>query len=89
MDWPIFWSIWHFNGTKNFPDKGIISTLERYGVAFGRNINAYTSQNETVYNLSDVPVNIPGLIDTCLLDSARLVRFPPISKKKKLISNGV
>jgi zinc protease len=56
-----------FNGTKNFPDKGIINTLERYGVAFGRNINAYTSQNETVYNLSDVPVNIPGLIDTCLL----------------------
>lgn len=56
-----------FNGTKNFPDKGIINTLERYGVAFGRNINAYTSQNETVYNLSNVPVNIPGLIDTCLL----------------------
>jgi zinc protease len=56
-----------FNGTKNFPDKGVINTLERYGVAFGRNINAYTSQNETVYNLSDVPVNIPGLIDTCLL----------------------
>jgi len=56
-----------FNGTKNFPDKGIINTLERYGVAFGRNINAYTSQNETVYNLSDVPVNLPGLIDTCLL----------------------
>lgn len=56
-----------FNGTKNFPDKGIINTLERYGVAFGRNINAYTAQNETVYNLSDIPVNIPGLIDTCLL----------------------
>ena len=56
-----------FNGTKNFPGKGIINTLERYGVAFGRNINAYTSQNETVYNLSDVPVNLPGLVDTCLL----------------------
>lgn len=56
-----------FNGTKNFPEKGIIHTLERHGVAFGRNINAYTSQNETVYNLSDVPVKAPGLIDTCLL----------------------
>ena len=56
-----------FNGTKNFPGKGIINTLEKHGVAFGRNINAYTSQNETVYNLSDVPVNAPGLIDTCLL----------------------
>ncbi|GAP69666.1 predicted Zn-dependent peptidase [Bacteroidales bacterium 6E] len=56
-----------FNGTKNFPGKGIIHSLERHGVAFGRNINAYTSQNETVYNLSDVPVKAPGLIDTCLL----------------------
>ena len=56
-----------FNGTKNFPDKGIISTLEKHGVAFGRNINAYTSFSETVYNLSDVPVTSPGLVDTCLL----------------------
>ncbi len=56
-----------FNGTKHFPGKGILNTLERHGVAFGRNINAYTSQNETVYNLSDVPVDKPGLLDTCLL----------------------
>ena len=56
-----------FNGTEHFPGKGILNTLERHGVAFGRNINAYTSFNETVYNLSDVPVNVPGLVDTCLL----------------------
>ena len=56
-----------FNGTKNFPDKGIINTLEKHGVAFGKNINAYTSFSETVYNLSDVPVTHPGLVDTCLL----------------------
>jgi zinc protease len=56
-----------FNGTKHFPGKGILNTLERHGVAFGRNINAYTSFNETVYNLSDVPVDKPGLVDTCLM----------------------
>ena len=56
-----------FNGTQNFPEKGIIKTLEKYGVAFGRNINAYTAQNETVYNLSDVPTNNVALLDTCLL----------------------
>ncbi len=56
-----------FNGTKNFPKKGIISLLEKYGVSFGRNINAYTTQNETVYNISEVPTNIPELLDTCLL----------------------
>jgi zinc protease len=56
-----------FNGTKHFPGKGILNTLERHGVAFGRNINAYTSFDETVYNLSDVPVDKPGLIDTSLM----------------------
>lgn len=56
-----------FNGTKHFPGKGIIKTLEKHGVAFGRNINAYTNIDETVYNLSEVPVKNPGLLDTCLL----------------------
>ncbi|MDE5612732.1 MAG: insulinase family protein [Odoribacter sp.] len=56
-----------FQGTKNFPGKGIITTLEKHGVAFGRNINAYTAHNETVYNLSSVPTTNPALLDTCLL----------------------
>ena len=30
-----------FNGTKNFPGKGIINMLERHGVDFGRSINAH------------------------------------------------
>jgi zinc protease len=56
-----------FNGTKNFPKKGILNYLEQYGVAFGRNINAYTSVDETVYNLSDVPTNNENLLDSALL----------------------
>jgi zinc protease len=56
-----------FNGTLHFPGKTLISTLEKHGVAFGTNINAYTGQDETIYNLSDVPVDSPGLIDSCLL----------------------
>ncbi len=56
-----------FNGTEHFPGKGIINTLEKHGVQFGRNINAYTSFGETVYNLSDIPIKHEGLIDTCLL----------------------
>ena len=56
-----------FNGTKHFPGKGIINTLEKHGVSFGGNINAYTSYDETVYNISDVPTNKPNLLDTCLL----------------------
>lgn len=56
-----------FNGSKNFPGNSLISTMERNGISFGGNLNAYTTQNETVYNISDVPVNNEGLIDTCLL----------------------
>ncbi len=56
-----------FNGTENFEGKGIINTLEQHGVSFGGDINAYTHFNETVYNLSNIPVNKPGLLDTCLL----------------------
>lgn len=57
-----------FNGTKHFPGrKGITNMLEKHGVEFGSNVNAYTAQDETVYNISDVPTTIPGLLDTCLL----------------------
>ena len=56
-----------FQGTKHFPGKGIISGLEKHGVAFGSNINAYTSHNETVYQLTDVPTQSESLLDTCLL----------------------
>ena len=56
-----------FNGTKNFPDKAILNTMQTHGAVFGRNINAYTSIDETVYNLDNIPTNVPGLVDTCLL----------------------
>ena len=32
-----------------------------------KNLNAYTSVDETVYNISNVPVTTPGAIDSCLL----------------------
>ncbi len=56
-----------FNGTENFPEKGIIEYLESIGVKFGVNLNAYTSVDETVYNISNVPVARTGVQDSCLL----------------------
>ncbi|MFA7043507.1 MAG: insulinase family protein, partial [Bacteroidales bacterium] len=46
-----------FNGTKHYPGKNLINYFETIGVRFGYNINAYTSLDETVYNLSEVPTN--------------------------------
>ena len=54
-----------FNGTEHFPGKGIINTLQEHGAVFGKDINAYTSFDETVYNLSNIPTK-NGLVDTCL-----------------------
>lgn len=56
-----------FNGTTNFPGKDIINWLESVGVKFGANLNAYTSVDETVYNISNVPVAREGVQDSCLL----------------------
>ena len=56
-----------FNGTKHFPGKSMINYLESIGVKFGANLNAYTSVDETVYNISNAPVTRETVIDSCLL----------------------
>ncbi len=55
-----------FNGTKNFVGKGILDTMQKHGLVFGKDINAYTSFDETVYNINNIPTT-PELIDTGLL----------------------
>ena len=56
-----------FNGTKNLPDKMLIEYLEKVGVKFGANLNAGTSWDYTIYNMSDVPTSREGIIDSALL----------------------
>lgn len=56
-----------FNGTKHFPGNGVIKYCESIGVKFGYNLNAYTSIDETVYNIDNVPMAAtPSAIDSCL-----------------------
>ncbi len=56
-----------FNGTQNFPGNDLIAWLETVGVKFGENLNAYTSIDETVYNISNVPTARESVQDSCLL----------------------
>lgn len=56
-----------FNGLKNFPGKNMLDYLEKNGILFGRDINAYTAQDETVYNISNIPTGNEGLVDSALL----------------------
>ena len=55
------------DGTKHFPGKGILNYLAANGVRFGYNVNAYTSRDRTVYNVSNVPLVREGLVDSLLL----------------------
>ncbi len=54
-----------FNGTEAFPANELIRVLERFGSEFGPDINAYTSFDETVYEL-EVPTDAPGTVETAL-----------------------
>ncbi len=60
-----------FNGTEHFRGDslslGIVPWCERIGVKFGTNLNAYTSVDQTVYNVSSVPLKREGIIDSTLL----------------------
>lgn len=56
-----------FNGSKNFPEKGMDRFTESIGMRIGENLNAYTSFDETVYTLMNVPVTREEVIDSCLL----------------------
>ncbi len=56
-----------FNGTKHFPGNSLISYMESIGVKFGANLNAYTSTDETVYNISNVPTDRRSALDSCFL----------------------
>ena len=60
-----------FNGTENFPGDerglGIVQWCESKGIKFGTNLNAYTSVDETVYNIENVPSTDAAIVDSCLL----------------------
>lgn len=50
-----------FNGTKHFPKNQLIDYLQKSGVKFGSDLNAYTSYDETVYQLP-LPTDNPELL---------------------------
>lgn len=78
------------NGTKNLPGKMLISYLESIGCHFGRNINAGTGVEQTVYMLNNIPLLRESVLDTCLLimhDYAAFVTNDPeeIDKERGVI----
>jgi zinc protease len=50
-----------FNGTRSYPKQRIIDYLEKIGMEFGPDVNAFTSFDETVYQLT-VPTDDPAFV---------------------------
>ncbi|MCF6169797.1 MAG: insulinase family protein [Bacteroidales bacterium] len=55
-----------FNGTKHFDKNDLINFLEKSGVDFGADLNAYTSFDETVY-MFQMPADRQGLLDSAFM----------------------
>jgi len=54
-----------FNGTTHFPHNELVNYLQKAGVRFGADINAYTSFDETVYQLP-LPSDKPDILENGL-----------------------
>lgn len=50
-----------FNGTRDFPEQELVQFLESIGMGFGPDLNAYTSYDETVYQLR-MPTDDPDIL---------------------------
>ena len=56
-----------FNGSEHFPDSTLLEYTRSLGVEFGSDLNAYTSIDQTVYRICDVPTKRVTALDSCLL----------------------
>jgi zinc protease len=74
-----------FNGTKRFPKMDIVNYIEKVGMRFGADVNAYTSFDQTVYQLTvptdDHDVLMKGF--DILRDWAGDVSFDPVEVDKE------
>jgi zinc protease len=87
-----------FNGTKNFPKNKLVDYLQKSGIRFGADLNAYTSFDETVYQLP-VPTDDPELFKNALqimrdwaqdasLDSAEIEKERGVVLEEKRLGKG-
>lgn len=74
-----------FNGTKRFPKDALGNYLQSIGMRFGADVNAYTSWQQTVYQL-EVPADKPEFIANgfdILRDWAGNITFDPEEVRKE------
>ena len=68
-----------FEGSTHVPEGAMVPLLQRLGLAFGADTNAFTGHETTTYVL-DLPTNDPKLLDTALMllrETASELSFAP------------
>lgn len=88
----------NFNGTTHFPHNDLVDYLQKAGVRFGADINAYTAFDETVYQLpipSDKPEILKGGMeimrdwaDEALLDPTEIDKERGVVLEEKRLGKG-
>ncbi|MBQ4222533.1 MAG: insulinase family protein, partial [Prevotella sp.] len=81
-----------FNGSENFKGNGIIDYTRTLGVSFGGDLNAYTSIDQTVYRVCNVPTKRVSALDSCLLilkdwSNGLLLEEEEIVKERDVVHN--
>jgi len=74
-----------FNGTRDFPKNQLVDFLQKSGVKFGADLNAYTSFDETVYQLP-LPTDSAAVFEkgfNILANWAGYVTFDPAEIDKE------
>jgi zinc protease len=74
-----------FNGTRDFPKNQMVDYLQKAGVKFGADLNAYTSFNETVFQLP-LPTDTASVFEkgfNILANWAGYVSFDPAEIDKE------
>jgi len=74
-----------FNGTRRFPKQAIVDYIEKAGIRFGADLNAYTSFDQTVYQLT-VPTDRTEVVMKgldILRDWAGDISFDPVEVDKE------
>ncbi|SHM58818.1 M16 family metallopeptidase [Mucilaginibacter sp. OK098] len=88
----------NFNGTKHYPKNDLVDYLQKAGVRFGADLNAYTSFDETVYELplptDDATMTASGLnimrdwAQEALLDSVEIEKERGVVLEEERLGKG-
>ncbi|TSJ40527.1 insulinase family protein [Mucilaginibacter corticis] len=74
-----------FNGTTHYPKNELVNYLQKTGVRFGADLNAYTSFDETVYQLP-IPSDQPDIVQhglQIMRDWAQEATLDPVEINKE------